>query len=179
MTTYIVKQGDSLWKIAIKFEVGISEIIQANPQIKNSSLIYPGQQLIIPNLFVPNCIEQKVVDLTNQFRQLNGLPIFTVNGQLSRVARLKSEDMRDRDYAEHHSPTYGSPFEMILAYGISYKAAAENVAGGQATPEEAVCAWINESSHRANLLDAQYREIGVGYAQGGTFGYYWTQMFID
>lgn len=148
-------------------------------QFKNPSLIYPDQQLTLPSLDVLKPIEQKVFDLTNQFRLCHGLPALTSNGQLTRVARFKAEDMRDKNYQEHISPTFGSPFDMMRAFGINYYKAAENIAGGQATPEEVVNAWINHPSHRDNMLNTLFRQTGIGYAQGGFYGYYWSQMFID
>ena len=64
---------------------------------------------------------------------------------------------------------------MIKNFGISYKSAAENIAKGQSTPQEVVNAWMNSSGHRANILNASYSKIGVGYVASGN---YWTQMFI-
>ena len=125
-----------------------------------------------------NSFEQKAIALTNQFRQSQGLPALTVNWQLSRIARFKAKDMRDKNYAGHLSPTYGSPYDMMRTFGISFLVAAENVAGGQATPEEAVFAWINNPHHRNNMLNSQVNQIGIGYVQGGSYGHYWSQMFI-
>ena len=87
-------------------------------------------------------------------------------------------DMRDKNYAGHLSPTYGSPYDMMRTFGISFLTAAENVAGGQATPEEAVFAWINNPHHRNNMLNPKVNQIGIGYVQGGFYGHYWSQMFI-
>lgn len=179
MPLYIVQPGDSLCKTAAKFQVEISELIWSNPQVKNNALIYPGQQLSIPRLDIVKYIEQKVIKLTNGFRQSHGLPVLTTNLQLSRVARLKAEDMLNKNYAGHISPFYGSPFNMLLSFGISYQTAAENIAGGQATPEEVINAWINHPTHRDNMLNSKVRQIGTGYAKGGCFGHYWVQMFID
>lgn len=122
--------------------------------------------------------EQQVVELVNQERAKAGLKPLTYDGQLSQVARLKSQDMRDKNYFSHTSPTYGSPFDMMKSYGISYRTAGENIAAGQATPAQVVQAWMNSPGHRANILNSQYTHIGVGYAQGGSYGHYWTQMFI-
>ncbi len=122
--------------------------------------------------------EQKVVDLVNQERAKFGLSPLAYDGGLSQVARLKSEDMRDKKYFSHTSPTYGSPFEMMKQFGISYRTAGENIAAGQTTPEQVVKAWMDSSGHRANILNSQYTQIGVGYAKGGSYGHYWTQMFI-
>lgn len=122
--------------------------------------------------------EQKVVDLVNQERAKAGLKPLAYDGQLSQVARLKSEDMRDKRYFSHTSPTYGSPFDMMKKYGVSYRTAGENIAAGQTTPEQVVKAWMDSPGHRANILNGQYTHIGVGYAKGGSYGHYWTQMFI-
>lgn len=178
-TVYTVKSGDTMWKIASKYQVGVSELISSNPSIKNPNSIYPGQKITIPTLDATKAFEQKVVDLTNQERAKQGLKPLTANWELSRVARYKSEDMRDKNYFDHTSPTYGSPFDMMKKFGISYKTAGENIAAGQQTPEEVVKAWMNSPGHRANILNSTYTQIGVGYAKGGSYGVYWTQQFIS
>ncbi|HEY2421555.1 MAG TPA: SafA/ExsA family spore coat assembly protein [Neobacillus sp.] len=175
---YTVQPGDSLWKIAVRYQVGISEIIAANPQFKNPNLIYPGEKVNIPNIDTVKSIENQVIQLTNQERAKNGLKALTPDWELSRVARYKAVDMRDKNYFSHTSPTYGDPFTMIKNFGISYRAAAENIAAGQVTPQEVVQAWMNSSGHRANILNAQYNYIGVGYTKGGSQRYYWVQQFI-
>jgi uncharacterized protein YkwD len=83
--------------------------------------------------------------------------------------------MRDHKYFSHTSPTYGTPFQMIKSFGITYRSAGENIARGQTTPQKVVDAWMNSSGHRANILNSSYTHIGVGYASSG---HYWTQMFI-
>jgi uncharacterized YkwD family protein/spore coat assembly protein SafA len=176
---YTVQPGDSLWKIAVRYQVGISEIIAANPQFRNPNLIYPGDKVTIPNYDATKSIETQVVQLTNQERAKHGLKPLTQDWELSRVARYKSMDMRDKNYFSHDSPTYGSPFTMMKNFGISYRAAAENIAAGQTTAQEVVNAWMNSPGHRANILNGTYTYIGVGYAKGGTQRYYWTQMFIS
>jgi uncharacterized YkwD family protein/spore coat assembly protein SafA len=177
-TTHTVKSGDTLWIIAQRYQVGLSEIISANQQFKNPNLIYPGQKVYIPQISGTKSIEEQVISLTNGERQKAGLPALKNNWELSRVARFKSADMRDRNYFSHDSPTYGSPFTMMKNFGISYRTAAENIAAGQRTPDEVVRAWMNSPGHRANILKRDVTEIGVGYVQGGSYGHYWTQMFI-
>lgn len=119
--------------------------------------------------------EKQVVELVNKERASKGLSPLTLNTELSRVARIKSEDMRDNGYFSHNSPTYGSPFDMMKSFGISYRTAGENIAMGQQSPEAVVTAWMNSDGHRANILNANFTQIGVGYAANGN---YWTQMFI-
>lgn len=175
-TTHKVVSGDSMWKIAVKYEVGLSEIIDANPQISNPALIYPGQIITIPSVDagVLN-YESEVIRLVNEIRVKNGLNKLTEDWELSRVARYKSQDMKDNNYFSHTSPVYGSPFQMMKNFGISYRSAAENIAKGQRTPQAVVNSWMNSSGHRANILNASYTHIGVGYVADGN---YWTQMFI-
>lgn len=175
-TTHTVVSGDSMWKIAVKYQVGLSEIKAANPQISNPDLIYPGQVLNIPeNDASVLSYEQEVIRLVNEIRFQNGLKALTHNWELSRVARYKSQDMKDKGYFSHTSPTYGSPFQMMKSFGITYRSAGENIARGQRTPQEVVNAWMNSSGHRANILNSSFTEIGVGYVASGN---YWTQMFI-
>ena len=174
--THTVIKGDSMWKIANKYEVGLSEIKNSNLHIKNPDLIYPGDKLTIP--LTDSSVteyEKKVVELVNKERAKYNLSPLTYDWQLSRVARIKSQDMKDNGYFSHTSPTYGSPFNMMKSFGISYSYAAENIAKGQKTPEAVVNAWMNSSGHRANILSDKYTKIGVGYVAGGN---YWTQMFI-
>lgn len=174
--THIVIKGESMWLIAKKYQVGLSEIISANPQVENPNLIYPKQKLEVP-LYDKNILdfEAEVIRLTNQRRTENGLSALKTNWELSRVARYKSQDMHDKKYFSHTSPTYGSPFDMIRNFNIKFNSAGENIAMGQKTPQEVVNAWMNSPGHRANILKASFTQIGVGYVANGN---YWTQMFI-
>lgn len=119
--------------------------------------------------------ELKVIELVNDIREANGLNPLTENTALSDVARVKSQDMRSNGYFDHTSPTYGSPFDMMRAFGITYRTAGENIAMGYRTAELVVEGWMNSQGHRENILKAGYTEIGVGYVASG---HYCTQMFI-
>ena len=174
--THTVVRGDTMWKIASRYQVGTSEVIQANPQISDPNLIYPGQKLTVPQVdSAVSAYEAEVVRLVNEIRREHGLRELTADWELSRVARYKSQDMKDRGYFAHNSPTYGTPFEMIRAFGLSFRTAGENIARGYATPQAVVNGWMNSSGHRANILNGSYTQIGVGYVAQGN---YWTQMFI-
>jgi uncharacterized YkwD family protein len=118
---------------------------------------------------------QQVIELTNKERARAGLPALKADAQLSAVAQKKSQDMQQNHYFSHTSPTYGSPFDMMRDFGITYKTAGENIAQGQRTPQEVVTAWMNSPGHRANILNQQFTHIGVGFEQAGN---HWTQMFI-
>ena len=120
--------------------------------------------------------ENKVLTLINKERAKYGLTALKMDESVRKVARLKSEDMRNNRYFSHTSPTYGTAYQMLKKYGISYKSAAENIAKGQTSPEEVVKAWMNSSGHRANILNAKFTHIGIGYYSKGN---HWTQMFIQ
>ena len=122
-----------------------------------------------------DAIEAAVVELTNAERTKAGLQPLKTYTPLMASARTKSQDMKDKNYFSHTSPTYGSPFDQMKARGISYTAAGENIAKGQRTAEEVVTAWMNSEGHRANILNADYTHIGVGYVKDGNI---WTQQFI-
>jgi len=176
-TTYTVQKGDTIWKIASRNQVGMSEIIAANPQIKNPDLIYPGQKITIPTV-TTSAQEEEVVRLVNQERAKAGLPALKINWQLSRVARYKSADMANKGYFSHNSPTYGTPFQMMENFGLRFSAAGENIAYGQRTPAEVMRDWMNSPGHRSNILSGAYTEIGVGLAKNKNGVCYWTQQFM-
>jgi len=175
---YTVQSGDSMWKICNKFQTGISEVVSLNPQISNPNNIYPGRILRIPNIDAIKAIESQVITIVNRERASAGLPGLRLNWQLSRVARYKAEDMRDKNYFSHTAPVYGSPFEMMKNFGISFSAAGENIAMGQQSATQVMTSWMNSSGHRQNILNARYTEIGVGIAKSGNGSIYWVQQFI-
>ncbi len=121
-----------------------------------------------------NVYEREVIRLVNVERAKYGLAALREDAALTRTARMKSQDMRDNRYFSHNSPTYGTPFQLMKAQGVTYRTAGENIAMGYATPAAVVNAWMNSSGHRANILNAAYTRIGVGYVSGGN---YWTQHF--
>lgn len=115
---------------------------------------------------------QQVVTLVNQERAKAGLSALTSDSLLTTVAYDKAKDMAVNNYFSHTSPTYGSPFDMMTAYGVKYSYAGENIAAGQKTPQEVMTAWMNSAGHKANILSANFKKIGVGYYNGE-----WVQEF--
>ena len=122
--------------------------------------------------------QKEVVDLVNIERSKAGLNPLTLDSSISNVATKKSQDMIDNNYFSHNSPTYGSPFDMLKKFGISYKTAGENIAMGQKTPKEVVNAWMNSEGHRKNIMNPNFSKIGVGVAQKSGGSIYWTQIFV-
>lgn len=121
--------------------------------------------------------EQQMVNLINQERLKAGVQPLQVDLELTKVAREKSQDMINKNYFSHESPTYGSPFEMMKQFGISYSTAGENIACNQSV-EKAHDALMNSSGHRANILSENYSYVGIGIVDGGVCGKMFTQMFI-
>ena len=116
---------------------------------------------------------KQVADLVNQERAKAGLKPVQLDSALSDVALAKAADMSNNHYFDHNSPTYGSPFDMMKKYGISFMTAGENIAMGQRSPEEVMNQWMNSEGHRQNIMNPAFTKIGVGYTNG-----YWVQEFI-
>lgn len=121
--------------------------------------------------------ESKMVNLVNLERAKQGVTPLGVNMILVSLARKKSQDMVDRNYFSHTSPTYGSPFDMMKNAGVSYQTAGENIAGA-ANTESAHQNLMNSQGHRANILNPAFNQIGIGIASGSIYGKIFTQMFI-
>jgi uncharacterized YkwD family protein len=121
--------------------------------------------------------EQQMLNLVNAERARAGLPALKADPELTKLARLKSQDMIQLNYFSHQSPTYGSPFDMMRRFGITYRTAGENIAGNQSV-EAAHRALMNSPGHRANILNRDFTHIGIGIQTGGRYGMMFTQMFV-
>ncbi len=121
--------------------------------------------------------EVELLKLINQQRANNGLPELKFDSELQRVAKIKAQDLVDNQYFSHNSPTYGSPFDMMKAFGITYKAAGENIAGNP-TLKGAVNAWMNSEGHKANILSNAYNYTGIGVVESPKYGKIMVQMFM-
>lgn len=120
-----------------------------------------------------SAIQQEILSLVNAQRASAGLSALTLDSELNKVAMEKARDMDVNNYFSHTSPTYGSPFDMMKQFGISYSYAGENIASGQTSAKQVMNDWMNSSGHRANILSANFKKLGVGYVNGK-----WVQMFI-
>lgn len=124
-----------------------------------------------------NSDEKEVFNLINKQRTNNGLTALKVDEELQRVARIKAEDMVTNNYFSHQSPTYGSPFDMLNSFKISYRAAGENIAANSSN-SGAVNSWMNSSGHKANILSSSFNYTGVGVVSSPKYGKIFVQMFI-
>ena len=196
-----VSKGDSMWKISKRYHVDFHELKELNRHFKDLDLIYPKDKVELPDIQGHNTDEhssndeiaegnntatdrgeitqqREILNLVNAERKKNGLKELTLSHTLNGIAGEKAFDMKEKNYFSHTSPTYGSPFEMLQHFGVKYSYAGENIASGQKTSKEVMQSWLNSSGHRANILNPNYTELGVGYVEGGTYGTYWVQLFI-
>lgn len=197
-----VQKGDSMWIIAKRYNVPFADILRLNKHFINQHLIHPGDKVQLPDKNTgtgttqdssADHIEsgdnaatesdtsqqaQEVLKLVNAERSKQGLKSLMLSSNLTSIANTKAKDMAVNNYFSHTSPTYGTPFQMLQSFGISYKSAGENIAAGQKSPQEVMQAWMNSSGHRANILNSSYTELGVGYYTGGSYGTEWVQLFI-
>ena len=165
-----------------------SGIYQGNSAPQNSGM-YQGnstaQGTVVPktpssktNHNTLSAEEQQMITLVNQARSQNNVPALKVDMQVTNVARIKAQDMIDNNYFSHNSPKYGSPFDMMKAFGINYANAGENIAGNQDIAN-AQSALMNSPGHRKNILNPAYTHIGIGIKSGGSYGNMISQMFVS
>ncbi|MFR2534426.1 MAG: CAP domain-containing protein [Clostridia bacterium] len=124
-----------------------------------------------------NADEKEVFNLINQQRANSGLEALKIDSEVQKVARIKAQDMVNNNYFSHTSPTYGSPFEMLSSFKVSYRTAGENIAGNSSN-QAAVTAWMNSSGHKANILNSNFNYTGIGVVSSPKYGKMYVQMFI-
>ncbi len=194
-----VQRGDSMWRIAKRYNVLFKEVLEINKKFKNPDLIHPKDEVELPDGSTGTSTDhstgdsagsgsegrtaettqaEAILKLVNQERSKAGVSPLKLSEKLTNVANMKAKDMADKNYFSHTSPTYGSPFDMLKKFGISFSYAGENIAAGQKTAEEVMDSWMNSSGHRQNILNKNYTELGVGFTRGGQYGTEWVQLFI-
>ena len=146
------------------FVFGIALIKQESKKI-----IIDGSQISIE--------EKEIFDLINKERIKYGLNELKLCKELQDVAKLKAEDLVNNKYFSHISPTYGTPFEMLKKYNITYKYAGENLAGNE-TGAKAVVAWMNSPAHKDNILDSDYEYTGICVVDSYIYGKVCVQLFM-
>lgn len=127
--------------------------------------------------------EHSVLNLVNQYRADNGIDTLRIDEQLTDAAEYHSRSMANDDFFSHQGIDGSSPFDRISDEGYAYRATGENIAAGFTTPESVVNAWMGSSGHRANILNPNFTEIGIGhhYLANDTgqvnYNHYWTTTF--
>jgi len=129
-----------------------------------AAVLLPARAWLSPDILIQE--SKKVIQLTNQFRQEKGVDTLEASDKLNEAAFLKCQDMLIKQYFSHVSPTNKSITSWISQVNYSYVTAGENLAMGFSEASELVQAWKNSESHRQNLLDPDYSEIGVAMSNG-------------
>lgn len=120
---------------------------------------------------------ERILELVNEERAKAGLNALTLNTDLSKMSEARAREIAV--LFSHDRPDGSSWSTALSEYNISYIAAAENIAAGYATPEAVVQGWMNSAGHRANILNPEYTEMGLGYySDSSVYQYYWAQNFI-
>lgn len=178
-----LKYRRSSYKIA---KGRIIKVPVKNPPVVKKAVPTPPAAKPVPAVPAPSpstttlgAYQKEVLNLTNSERAKHGLSALKADdAKLNNCAHAKSDDMDKNNYFAHNSPRYGSAFDMMKQFGVSYTSAGENIAMGQMTPAEVVKDWMNSSGHRANILNGKFTHIGIGYVKGSKHTY-WTQQFIS
>jgi uncharacterized YkwD family protein len=125
-----------------------------------------------------NAEEVKMLELINAERAKVGVKPLKLDPQLVKIARIKSQEMIEKNYFNHTSPTYGDPFSMMKKFGIEYGYAGENLAGNPSV-ENAHESLMASPGHKKNILSPNYTHVGIGIIEGGPYGKMFTQLFIS
>lgn len=175
-TWYVIQtDGDYIGAVSKKYIKAIYPSSSGSNGVSNQGSNTSGGNTIASNNM--NRDEQEIFNLINKQRTNNGLTPLKIDEEVQKVARIKAEDMVTNNYFSHQSPTYGSPFDMLKSFKISYKSAGENIAANSSNTG-AVNAWMNSSGHRANILSSNYNYTGIGVVSSPRYGKIYVQQFI-
>ena len=173
---YVIQtDGDYIGAVSKKYIKAIYPSSSGSNGVSNQGGNTSGGSTIASNNM--NQDEQEVFNLINKQRINNGLTALKIDEEVQKVARIKAEDMVTNNYFSHQSPTYGSPFDMLKSFKISYRSAGENIAANSSN-SGAVNAWMNSSGHRANILSSNYNYTGIGVVSSPRYGKIYVQQFI-
>jgi len=122
--------------------------------------------------------EAELVALINKERAANGAPPLSINWEVTRLARYKSEEMKTYQLFHHESLVYGNPAELLGHFHVPHSLAGANIAVGHETPEAVVNAWRSSLGHYTNLISPDFTSVGVGLTHDESGIPYWTLMLI-
>ncbi|BCJ73395.1 hypothetical protein CS0771_29390 [Catellatospora sp. IY07-71] len=142
--------------------------VAASPTLSPSAKPSPSK--------APTTLEGQMLALVNDARRKAGCKALRAEPKLDKAARGHSADMAKRDYFSHETPEGVTPWDRARSAGYDTPSA-ENIAAGNATAKATFQQWMDSKGHKANILNCSSKSMGVGRATGGTYRYYWTQMF--
>ena len=128
---------------------------------------FNSKQDVLP--YATSMSDRQLLEATNSQRDLNNAPQLTLNKQLARAAQAKAQDMAKRNYWSHNTPDGQAPWYFIERSGYNYYKAGENLAYGFPDGNQVVAGWMNSETHRNNMLDPSYEDVGFGFADNENF----------
>jgi hypothetical protein len=151
------------------------------PYLPMVTLVLVGLWLVRPSFLrssphnvlsvATNVSNQTLLSETNKARQDNSKQALQLNPQLSAAAQAKAQDMVTRNYWAHNTPDGSPPWTFIVNSGYQYQKAGENLAYGFTTSSDTITGWMNSPSHRENLLDGDFVDVGFGEANSTDFNH--------
>ena len=152
-------------------------IVLKNQKLINADTIQGDSFFMASNKFA-----NRLLELVNEERQDAGLDTLEIDNQLNQAARRHNQEMVKQDRMAHHFPGQANLGERVSSTGYDWKAVGENIAAGYQTAEAVFEGWMGSSGHRQNILNPNYTEMGIAYANApdnrtGDFDIYWTQVF--
>lgn len=139
--------------------------------------------ILIPHLMMPQAaaentqLEQMMFSLVNEDRARYGKNMLSLDPELSRIARIKAQDMLENGYFAHTSPTYGNIRQMLSSFGVSYRAASENIARSRSIYHAQAAFLSSSTGHRQTLLSGAWTKVGIGIAVTPKGFVYVSQVF--
>ncbi len=139
--------------------------------------------LLIPHICVPKAqaentnLEMMMFSLVNEDRARYGKSALTLDPELSRIARIKAQDMLSNGYFAHTSPTYGNIRQMLNTFGVPYRAASENIARSRSIYHAEAAFLSSSTGHRQTLLSTAWTKVGIGIAVTPQGFVYVSQVF--
>lgn len=127
-----------------------------------TSLIEPMSKTFTDNI-------ADLLDATNAIRTKNNLPAFSMNAKLNESAKAKCDDMVTRNYWDHKDPNGQDPYHFFTEAGVKYAKAGENLAYGYTNAQQTLTGWMNSQSHKDNLLDSEFTQVGFAVCESGDF----------
>jgi uncharacterized protein YkwD len=143
---------------------------QISPASSTSAQLYFAINSV-NNVVQENDFLQIILEETNKQRLANSLPVLTLNSQLNKAAELKAADMAQNNYFAHNSPAGLTSWHWFDEVGYNFRYAGENLAADFNSPREVVQAWMVSPSHRKNILDNKFTEIGLAIVKGNYNGH--------
>ena len=126
----------------------------------------------LTNVVASSLTPLQIAEYINHERLAKDIPPLALNPQLSQAAYLKGKDMLDKNYWAHFGPHNETPWQFILKSGYDYVYAGENLAKGFSSAYDIVSAWMASPKHRENVLEPEFKDIGVAVLRGNLRGEY-------